>query len=91
VKALLSFLLLQYTQEIMQKLNTRSTLHPRLFLHDKFTNEEGRRNVALYAAAQDVQLDFGFCPQPVLSLARRRCSYQLIISGLGDGMTVDVI
>jgi hypothetical protein len=46
-KTLLSLFWLQYTQEIMQKLNTRSTLHPRLFPRDKFINEETWGNVAL--------------------------------------------
>lgn len=79
-KALLSLFLLLCTQDIMQKLNTRSTLHPCLFLLDKFTSEERRENVALYAAAQDVKLDFVFGLQPVLGLTRLCCRYLVTVT-----------
>ena len=65
----------------MQKLHTRSTLHPCLFLLDKFTNEERRENVTLYAAAQDVKLDCVFGLPPVLSLKCLRCRYLVTVMG----------
>jgi len=63
------------------KLNTRSTLYPCLFLLDKFTSEERRENVALYAVAQDVNLDFVFGLPPVLSWTRLCCRYLVPVRG----------
>jgi hypothetical protein len=71
----------------MQKLNTRSTLQPCLFLLDKFTSEERRENVALYAAAQDVsQVGFRIWPATCFEFD----TPVLQIPGQGNGMTVDV-